>query len=234
MDGNGRWAERRGLPRRAGHEEGARSVREITRECARLGVGQLTLYSFSRENWKRPPAEVAFLMKLLKRYLVKERAEIMENRIRFSAIGRLGELPKDVQTEIDRLRAVSADNGGMILCLALNYGGRTEIVDAARAFARDVAAGRTRIDDLTEETFVRYLYDPRMPDPDLIIRTAGEMRLSNFLLWEASYAELYVTPAGWPEFRKEALHEALRAYGARQRRFGGIPDKPSAPPALLR
>ena len=234
MDGNGRWAERRGLPRRSGHEEGARSVREVTRECARLGIGQLTLYSFSRENWKRPPIEVAFLMKLLRRYLVKERREIMENRIRFTAIGRLEELSKDVQAEIARLRAASADNGGMILCLALNYGGRTEIVDAARAFARDVAAGRTRIDDLTEETFVRYLYDPRMPDPDLIIRTAGEMRLSNFLLWEASYAELYVTPVCWPEFRKEALHEALRAYGARQRRFGGIPDKPAPPPAALR
>jgi undecaprenyl diphosphate synthase len=234
MDGNGRWAERRGLPRRSGHEEGAKSVREVTRECARLGIGQLTLYSFSRENWKRPPAEVAFLMRLLKRYLVKERREIMDNRIRFAAIGRLAELPKDVQAEIAYLRETSANNGGMILCLALNYGGRTEIVDAARAFARDVAAGRTRIDDLTEETFTRYLYDPRMPDPDLIIRTAGELRLSNFLLWESSYAELYVTPVHWPEFRREQLHEALRAYGARQRRFGAIPDKPSTPPAGLR
>ncbi len=225
MDGNGRWAERRGLPRRAGHEEGAKSVREITRECARLGIGQLTLYSFSRENWKRPPVEVRFLMMLLKRYLVKERREIMGNRIRFAAIGRLEELPEDVQAEIARLRAMSAGNGGMILCLALNYGGRTEIVDAARSFARDVAAGRTRIDDLTEERFARYLYDPRMPDPDLIVRTAGEMRLSNFLLWEASYAELYVTPVCWPEFRKDHLHDALRAYGIRQRRFGGIPAK---------
>ncbi len=234
MDGNGRWAQRRGLPRRAGHEAGAKSVREITRECARLGIGQLTLYSFSRENWRRPPIEVRFLMTLLKRYLVRERREIMQNRIRFAAIGRLEELPKDVQAEIAKLRSVSAGNGGMILCLALNYGGRTEIVDAARSFARDVAAGRTRIDDLTEERFVRYLYDPRMPDPDLIIRTAGEMRLSNFLLWEASYAELYVTPVCWPEFRKDHLHEALRAYGVRQRRFGGIPAGASAPPDRLR
>jgi undecaprenyl diphosphate synthase len=231
MDGNGRWAERRGLPRRSGHEEGAKSVREVTRECARLGIGQLTLYSFSRENWRRPPAEVSFLMRLLKRYLVKERREIMDNRIRFTAIGRLEELPKDVQAEIARLRALSAGNGGMVLCLALNYGGRTEIVDAARSFARDVAAGRARLDDLTEESFARYLYDPRMPDPDLLVRTAGEMRLSNFLLWESSYAELYVTPVCWPEFRTEALHEALRAYGARQRRFGGIPEKSPPRPA---
>ena len=228
MDGNGRWAEARGLPRRAGHEEGAVSVREVTRECARLGVGYLTLYAFSRENWKRPKAEVAFLMRLLKRYLVAERREILDNGIRFAATGRLAELPADVQAEIARTRELSAKSGGMTLCLALNYGGRTEIVDAARAFARAVAEGRARVDDLTEESFHGYLYQPGMPDPDLLIRTAGEMRLSNFLLWESSYAELYVTPVCWPEFRRAELHEAIRTYGGRVRRYGGIPGRTPA------
>jgi undecaprenyl diphosphate synthase len=161
-------------------------------------------------------------MRLLKRYLIRERREIMDNRIRFAAIGRLRELPEDVQAELERTRAMSAGNGGMLLRLALNYGGRSEIVDAARAFARDVAAGRARLEDLTEVTFARYLYDPAMPDPDLLVRTAGEMRLSNFLLWESSYAELYVTPVCWPEFRRDQLHEALGAYASRRRRFGGI------------
>lgn len=228
MDGNGRWARMRGLPRRAGHAEGAKSVREITRECARIGIGRLTLYAFSRENWKRPKPEVVYLMRLLKQYLVGERREIMDNRIRFAAIGRLDELPADVRRELARTEEMSAANGGMVLCLALNYGGRTEIVDAARAFARAVAEGRARVEDLTEETFVRYLYSPEAPDPDLLIRTAGEMRLSNFLLWETSYAEFYVTPVCWPEFRLEQLHEALRSYGARQRRFGAVLDRPVA------
>jgi len=227
MDGNGRWAAARRLPRTRGHAAGVESVRTITRACARRKVRQLTLYAFSEENWKRPRREVSLLMRLLRRFLVAERGEIMENDIRLTAIGRLHRLPDDVRTELEKSRELSRNNGGMVLNLALSYGGRQEIVDAARAIAVRVKAGELEADDITEEVVAAHLYQPSMPPPDLLIRTAGELRVSNFLLWQISYAELYVTPTCWPDFREEELDEALRAYANRVRKFGGlVPEKP--------
>jgi len=222
MDGNGRWATERGLTRNRGHREGVNSVREITRECAKLGIKQLTLYAFSVENWKRPKAEVNFLMRMLRRFLVQERKEIMDNDIRLAAIGRLHELPKGVRKELRETMEMSGDNKGMTLCLALNYGGRTEIVDAAARIARGVEDGSIRPGDIDEEMFARHLYTSGMPEPDLLIRTSGEMRVSNFLLWQMSYTEIYVTRVLWPDFRKKELMKAIREYAKRERRFGGI------------
>lgn len=222
MDGNGRWARQRGLIRIRGHEKGTESVREITRECAKKHLKQLTLYAFSSENWKRPKREVNLLMKLLKEYLIKERKEIEENNIKLTAIGRINELPEDVQRELAISMEESKNNTGMVLCLALNYGGRTEIVDAAKEIMRKVKEGKLRLDEITEETFREHMYMPDMQDPDLLIRTGGEMRISNFLLWEVSYAELWVTPVYWPDFRKTHLEEAIRDYANRERRFGGL------------
>jgi undecaprenyl diphosphate synthase len=222
MDGNGRWAEQQGLPRIRGHEEGAASVREITRECARLGVGHLTLYAFSSENWRRPDVEVEFLMALLHRYLVSERDEIMDNDVRFSCIGRLDALPPQVREEMATTTEMSHANGGLHLRLALNYGGRAEILDAVVRLAQDLSEGRIRETEVNEDRLREYLYDPGMPDPDLVIRTGGEYRLSNFLLWQASYAEIWTTPTLWPEFRKENLREALEVFTRRERRYGGI------------
>ncbi|HLG30253.1 MAG TPA: isoprenyl transferase [Candidatus Brocadiales bacterium] len=224
MDGNGRWAKAKGLPRIKGHIEGIKSVREITQECARKHIGQLTLYAFSYENWKRPRIEVNFLMKLLKRYLIRERKEIQQNNIRLTAIGRISELPKSVQKELAVSIEESKHNTGTILCLALNYGGRAEIIDAAKRLAEDAKNSNIDLDKVDEEAFRQYLYMPEMSDPDLLIRTGGEMRISNFLLWEISYAELYVTPVYWPDFRKEQLEEALKEYARRERRFGGIKE----------
>lgn len=222
MDGNGRWARRRGLVRIRGHQEGVESVREITRECAKKHLKQLTLYAFSQENWKRPKREVNLLMKLLKEFLIKERKEIKENNIRLTAIGRISGLPKDVQRELAISIEESKNNTGMVLCLALNYGGRSEIVDAAKKIANSVKAGKMDLDEITEETFKKFLYTSEMPDPDLLIRTGGEMRVSNFLLWEISYTELWVTPICWPDFRKEHLEAAIKDYARRERRFGGL------------
>ncbi|HHT9150093.1 MAG TPA: isoprenyl transferase [Candidatus Wujingus californicus] len=224
MDGNGRWARQRGLIRIRGHEKGTESVREITRECAKKHIKQLTLYAFSSENWKRPKREVNLLMKLLKDYLIKERKEIEENNIKLTAIGRINELPEDVQRELAISMEESKNNTGMVLCLALNYGGRTEIVDAAKKIMRKVKEGKLRLDEITEETFREHMYMPDMQDPDLLIRTGGEMRISNFLLWEVSYAELWVTPVYWPDFRKTHLEEAIRDYANRERRFGGLAE----------
>lgn len=225
MDGNGRWAHKQGLLRIGGHERGAESVRTITRECSRLGVKRLTLYAFSSDNWKRPRREVDYLMKLLRKYLIGERREIMQNNIRFTAIGRLCDLPEEVRKELDVNREMSRHNTGMVLCLALSYGGRNEIVDAVRHMASDVVQGQLRPESIDEASFARYLYDPEAPDPDLLIRTGGELRVSDFLLWQISYAELYVTPAMWPEFTKEHLHEAIREYSRRDRRFGGVNEE---------
>lgn len=224
MDGNGRWARQRGLIRIRGHEKGTESVREITRECAKKHLKQLTLYAFSSENWKRPKREVNLLMKLLKAYLIKERKEIEENNIKLTAIGRINELPEDVQRELAISMEESKNNTGMVLCLALNYGGRTEIVDAAKEIMRKVKEGKLRLDEITEETFREHMYMPDMQDPDLLIRTGGEMRISNFLLWEVSYAELWVTPVYWPDFTKTHLEEAIRDYANRERRFGGLAE----------
>lgn len=222
MDGNGRWARQRGLPRVEGHRRGVQSVRATIEECCALGVGQLTLYCLSVENWKRPQAEIDFLMALLEQYLIEERAEIMEQNIRFTTIGRREGLPDNVLREIDENVRVSADNTGMVLCLAINYGGRTELADAARAIAEQVKAGKLHPDAIDEGTVADALYTAGMVDPDLLIRTAGEMRVSNFLLWQISYAELWVTEKCWPDFDKPTLHDALREFAARERKFGGL------------
>jgi undecaprenyl diphosphate synthase len=221
MDGNGRWAQRNGLPRRRGHLEGVESVRVVVEECARRGVRQLTLYAFSTENWRRPPPEVRFLMGLLKRFIIAERKEFIENNLRLRVIGRLEGMPAAVRGEVAKTVDLCKANTGMIVRLALNYGGRQEIVDAARRVAK---ASRNGLDleALTEVEFARFLYDDEMTDPDLLIRTGGEMRLSNFLLWQLSYAELWFTRSCWPEFRAPRLRQAFQAYARRERRFGGL------------
>ena len=224
MDGNGRWARQRGLPRIEGHRRGVKSVRATIEECCRLGIKQLTLYCLSVENWKRPQQELDFLMTLLRHYLVEERAEIMEQNIRFTTIGRWSELPPPVVAEINENVRLSQQNTGMVLCLAINYGGRTELVDAARAIAAQVRQGTLEPDNIDETTVSDALYTSGMPDPDLLIRTAGELRVSNFLLWQISYAELWVTEKCWPEFDRTCLHGALRDYANRERRFGGLKD----------
>jgi undecaprenyl diphosphate synthase len=222
MDGNGRWARQRGLPRVQGHAQGVFSVRSTVEECCRLGIGQLTLYCLSSENWKRPQTELDFLMALLEQYLVEERAEILEQNIRFETIGRRDGLPEPVLREIDENVRLTRDNTGMTLCLAINYGGRTELVDAMQSLAERVAAGQLRPDEIDEETISGALYTAGMPDPDLLIRTAAEMRISNFLLWQISYAELWVTERCWPDFDAGTLRQALHDYARRERRFGGL------------
>jgi undecaprenyl diphosphate synthase len=222
MDGNGRWARNLGMTRIRGHIRGVNSVRDITTECARKHLEQLTLYAFSKENWSRPRYEIGLLMRLLKRYLIKERPTIKDNNIRFTVIGQIEGLPEDVRKEIAINIEESKSNTGMILCLALNYGGRAEIVDAAKAIASDVAKGKMSLDEIDEDTFKHHMYTADMRDPDLLIRTGGDMRISNFLLWEISYAELWVTPVYWPDFKKEHLEEAIREYGSRERRYGGL------------
>jgi undecaprenyl diphosphate synthase len=222
MDGNGRWAQERGKERIFGHMEGVKSVRRTIEECCRLGIEQLTLYCFSTENWKRPAEEINFLMTLLKEYLIKERAEIMEQNIRFTVIGRRDGLPDFVLSEMDENIRVSAKNSGMTLCLAINYSGRTELVDAVRNIAHLARGGVVRPDDIDETTIEESLYTAGMPEPDLLIRTAGEMRISNFLLWQISYAELWVTEKCWPDFDEATLRQALHDFAKRERRFGGL------------
>jgi undecaprenyl diphosphate synthase len=222
MDGNGRWARKRGLPRIEGHRRGVQTVRSTIEECCALGIGQLTLYCLSIENWKRPKAELDFLMTLLRKYLIDERAEIMDQNIRFTTIGRRDGLPAKVLREMDENIRVSQDNTGMTLCLAINYGGRTELADAARNLAEQVKQGKLDPQTIDETTLGDALYTAGMVDPDLLIRTAGEMRVSNFLLWQISYAELWVTDKCWPDFDRATLHQALRAFAARERRFGGL------------
>jgi undecaprenyl diphosphate synthase len=225
MDGNGRWARQRGFPRIEGHRRGVQSVRSTIEEGCRLGLNQLTLYCLSSENWKRPATELEFLMALLEQYLIEERAEIMEQNIRFSVIGRRDGLPPPVLREIDENIRLSQDNTGMGLCLAINYGSRTEMVDAVRALARQVEEGKLAAEQIDETHITSALYTAGMPDPDLLIRTAGEMRVSNFLLWQISYAELWVTERCWPEFDVATFHEALKGYAQRERRFGGLSEE---------
>lgn len=222
MDGNGRWAQSRGLPRAEGHRRGVKTVRTTIEECARLGIGQLTLYCLSSENWKRPRNELDFLMRLLEQYVIEERSEIMKQDLTFSMIGRREGLSPGVLAEVKKTVECSRDNQGMRLCLAVNYGSRAEIVDAVRSLAHEVAAGRMQPDDIQEDDISNHLYTAGMADPDLLIRTAGEMRISNFLLWQISYAEIWVTEKCWPDFRKAELLEALRNYAGRDRRFGGL------------
>jgi len=223
MDGNGRWAEERGMRRIHGHREGIASVREVTTECAEMGVRSLTLYAFSVENWKRPTQEVSYLMRLLRVFMVRERSMLMDNNVRLIAIGRRDDLPAPAREAIERTEELTRDNGGLLLRLALSYGSRAELADALRNAVEDARAGRLDPETIDEETLRRYLYDPKTPDPDLLIRTAGEMRLSNFLLWQCSYSELYVTQCCWPEFRKDELLAAMREYARRVRKFGMLP-----------
>ena len=222
MDGNGRWAQSRNQPRIAGHRAGAKAVRDIIIECARLELDALTLYSFSMENWKRPADEVGALMDLYLQYLVKERRELVEHNIRFVQLGRREGLPQSVLDEVDQTAAATSHCTGLTLCVALNYSSRTEITDALRAIVHDVMAGRIDPADIDEDMISRNLYTAGLPDPDLLIRTAGELRISNYLLWQISYAEMYVTDVYWPDFRVENLHHAIREYARRKRRFGGL------------
>ena len=224
MDGNGRWARARGEPRIHGHECGARNVRAIVTECARLGLDALTLYSFSTENWTRPAEEVDHLMRLYVQYLQLERSTMMDNNVRLAQIGRRDGLSADVLEQLDQTVAMTEGNTGLKLVLAINYGSRAEITDAVRAIAAKAERGELDPDTIDESTIGDHLYTAGLPDPDLLIRTAGEMRLSNYLLWQVSYAELYVSDACWPEFNVEQLDVALHAYAARKRKFGAVDD----------
>ncbi len=227
MDGNGRWAQARGRMRIVGHRRGIQSVRAVVEEGCRLGLSQITLYCLSIENWKRPPRELGFLMKLLRHFLVAERNELMEQNVRLTMIGRRDGLPDEVLRELDKTARETAANRGMTLCLAVNYGGRTEIADAARQLAEDVRAGKVEPAQVDEDLIEQYLNTAGMSDPDLLIRTAGEMRVSNFLLWQISYAELWVTDVLWPDFRADDLLAACQAFAARERKFGGLPSSPA-------
>ena len=220
MDGNGRWAQGRGLTRLEGHRAGVESVREVVRSASRLEIEALTLYAFSLENWGRPELEVDGLMQLAQRYLDTELDEIMANDVQVRAVGRLDRLPRSVRQRVEHAVERTRDNSSLKLCFALSYGGRAEIVDAARRLMREAEAGRVDPEALDEKLFASYLYDPELPDPDLLIRTGSESRVSNFLLWQIAYAEIYVTDCMWPDFRAEHFDEALRDYRRRERRFG--------------
>lgn len=222
MDGNGRWAKERGLPRREGHRAGADSVRACVEACGALGVEFLTLYAFSSENWNRPKAEVAALMKLLEAFLKQKTGEMVERNVKLQAIGRLTQLPASCQKTLHQSIEKTAGNTGLTLILALSYGGREEIVDGVRGLLRHVQEGHLDPAMITPEVFSKHLYTRYYPDPDLLIRTSGEMRLSNFLLWQISYAELYITGKYWPDFREADLEAAVDDYSTRQRRFGGL------------
>ena len=222
MDGNGRWAQRQDLPRIEGHRRGVASVRRTVEECARLNIEQLTLYCLSSENWKRPQGELDFLMHLLEQYMIEERSIIMDQNIQVAVIGRRDNIPANVLREMDKTIEMSSTNTGTRLCLAINYGGRAEVVDAVQRIATAVRDAELAIDQITEETISQHLYTSGMPEPDLLVRTAGEMRISNFLLWQISYAELWVTDRCWPEFEEADLHQAIRDFASRDRRFGGL------------
>lgn len=222
MDGNGRWAQARGLPRVEGHRQGANTVRRISEACRELGVSYLTLYCFSNENWKRPKEELSFLMSLLKTYLIQERPTLIKNDIRLTIIGRRDGIPVEVQSEMDRSVELSKNGKSLTLCLAINYGARQEIVDAVRGIVSKVQSGSLDLASIDESLIASHLYTTGMPDPDLLIRTSGEMRLSNYLLWQISYSELWITDKPWPEFDKEDLVQAITDYNKRDRRFGGL------------
>ncbi len=221
MDGNGRWAQKRHLPRIAGHRSGTQSARTTIETCARLKIEALTLYAFSVENWRRPKTEIDFLMALLRDYLRKEMPLIQKNEIRMRFLGRMNELPAGVQKDVHDAMEKTAGNKGMVLCVALNYGGRAEIVDAMNAILSE-GNGRGASNKVTEEQLSRHLYTEGLPDPDLLIRTSGEMRVSNFLLWQIAYAEIFVTETLWPDFNRARLLEALLEFQKRERRYGGI------------
>lgn len=225
MDGNGRWAKARLLPRIMGHRKGVQTVRLIVEECSKIGIGYLTLFAFSAENWSRPKTEVRSLMTLLKKYIRMEVPRMMRNNIRFNVIGNRIDLPEDVAVGLDDAMQVTAANSGMTLTLALSYGSRQELLQAAKAVAADICSGKLSPDVLSEDSFSQYLYTATLPDPDLLVRTSGEMRISNFLLWQLAYTELYFTEINWPDFSKDELHKALADYQQRERRFGLTSDQ---------
>ncbi len=225
MDGNGRWAKERGLPRIAGHREGVESVRDIVEACGQLGVRYLTLYAFSTENWKRPQDEVSLLMRLLLTALRDETDRLHNNNVRLRMIGDIDALPSEVQSELRDAATRTAANTGLTLTLALSYSGRWEITQAIRAIAHEVQAGRLKPEEITEQSISRYLTTEDIPDPDLLVRTSGELRLSNFLLWQVAYTELYITPGYWPAFRRNALYAAIDEYQRRERRFGMVSEQ---------
>jgi len=222
MDGNGRWAKKRGLPRLRGHRAAVKSVRDVVEFSGEIGIEYLTLYAFSVENWQRPKSEVGALMRLLRQYLVNERPRLMKNQVRLMCIGRMDGLPHQVQEELRATVDLTRNNRNLTVVVALNYGGRTEIVDAARECARKALEGSLSPEEIDEELFSRLLYTGDIPDPDLLIRTAGEYRVSNFLLWQISYSELWITPVLWPDFRREHMVEALNQFATRERRYGGV------------
>jgi undecaprenyl diphosphate synthase len=223
MDGNGRWARKKALNRIRGHEEGTNSVREIVRASREIGISQLTLYAFSEENWKRPKYEINALMGILKRFLKSELDEMMANGIRFKAIGNTEKLPKNVQKLIVETSEKTSLNKDMILCLALSYGGRQEIVRAVKKIAENVQSGDIQPSEITESHISEALYTAGMPDPDLLIRTSGEFRISNFMLWQIEYTEIYITPTLWPDFRKKEFLQSIEEFQKRERRFGATP-----------
>jgi undecaprenyl diphosphate synthase len=220
MDGNGRWAQERMLKRIIGHQKGVETVRTIVEESSRLGIQYLTLFAFSSENWLRPKSEVRSLMALLKKYITRETPLLMKQNIRFNVIGDLEDLPQAVKEAVENTVLKTSANSGMVLTLALSYGSRQEIIQAVKKLAAEMAEGTTDIEKLDEKSFSDYLYTADLPEPDFLIRTSGEMRISNFLLWQIAYAELYFTEVNWPDFGKEEFHEALRNYQARERRYG--------------
>ncbi len=222
MDGNGRWAQSRGLPRIEGHRQGAQSVRKTCEACVELGIKYLTLYCFSNENWKRPKDELDFLMGLLKQFLVRETKTLLEQKIRLTVIGRREGLAEDVLQEMDLAVEKSEELDVLHLCLAINYGSRQEITDAVRSIAKDVQEGRVAPEEIDESLLSEHLYTAGTPDPDLLIRTSGEMRISNYLLWQISYSEIWITQKAWPEFGREELIEAVADYSRRHRRYGGL------------
>jgi undecaprenyl diphosphate synthase len=222
MDGNGRWAKKRFLNRIKGHEKGSETVRTVVRTCREIGIRVLTLYAFSTENWQRPRSEIIALMALLKKFLISERKEMLDNNIRLNAIGQIERLPEDVRQELHRSIRLTEKNSGMILNLALSYGGRAEIVKAVKEIAQDIKAGHIDADSITPDLISKHLYTQEMPDPDLLIRTSGEMRISNFLLWQIAYTEICVTDTLWPDFGKDELLQILKNYQERERRFGKV------------
>jgi len=222
MDGNGRWAKQHGVPRLKGHAEGTQSVEAVLRACKRSGIQYLTLYAFSTENWVRPPSEIKGLMRILTQFLKTRKTDMLQEKIRLRAIGRLHDLPRPVFNELQRVMKATEHFTQRQLILALSYGGRDEITQAIRAIARRVHDGKLAVRDIDEALVARHLFAPDVPDPDLLIRTSGEMRLSNFMLWQASYTELYITETLWPDFREDAFAGALAAYARRQRRFGQV------------
>jgi len=222
MDGNGRWAKRKGLPRVEGHREGGKTVEKIAQCCVDFGIESLTLYSFSIENWKRPKGEVSALMHLYTQYLIEIRATLMKNNVKLVHLGRSAGLPAPVQNELKKTMEITDANTGMILALALNYSGRVEIIDATIQIAQEYKNGKLRLRDINEQCVSRHLYTAGLAEPDLLIRTANEMRISNFLLWQISYSEFYVTKTLWPDFKKSSLEKAILAYAKRNRRFGTI------------